>query len=77
MHCKSRLADAMALTHDGRLFGWGSNAFGQCGIGDDDIRPVPAPRYIGRLSGKPVAAAPPATKRVGGGFVRHTVGERR
>ena len=28
-------AHAMALTHDGRLFGWGWNLHGQCGIGDE------------------------------------------
>ena len=48
-------AHAMALTRDGRLFGWGWNAHGQCGVGSD-LRPVPTPRAIGRLSGRKVAA---------------------
>ena len=48
-------AHVMALTIDGKLFGWGWNAYGQCGIGED-LRPIAAPRSIGRLSGRLVAA---------------------
>lgn len=45
----------MALTHDGRLFGWGWNAHGQCGLGDD-LAHVPLPRAVGRLTGRIVGA---------------------
>ena len=38
-------AHAMALTNDGRLFAWGWNDHGQCGLGHD-LRPVVAPRAV-------------------------------
>ena len=47
---------AMAITHDGRLFGWGWNAYGQCGLGDDLGSSVAAPRAIGRLTGRTCVA---------------------
>ena len=45
---------AAALTHDGRLFTWGWNGFGQCGLGDAAGPQVPLPRAIGRLTGRTV-----------------------
>ena len=47
---------AMAITHDGRLFGWGWNAHGQCGLGDDVGSAIATPRAIGGLVGRKVAA---------------------
>ena len=47
-------AHVMALTSDGRLFGWGWNAYGQCGLGS--VAPIAAPRALGKFVGKTVAA---------------------
>ena len=46
----------MAVSHDGRLYAWGWNAHGQCGLGADAGAVVPSPRAIGRLVGRTVAA---------------------
>ncbi len=45
---------AMAITQDARLFGWGWNAFGQVGVGND-LKPVATPRNLGRFNGRTVA----------------------
>jgi len=46
----------LALTRDGRLFGWGCNTHGQCGIGGSKTGPISAPKSIGRFYGRTVAA---------------------
>lgn len=46
---------AVALTHDGRLFSWGWNGFGQCGLGEDKAgASIPLPRVVGALAGRTV-----------------------
>ena len=47
-------AHALALTNDGRVFAWGWNAFGQCGLGDD-CHAVATPRVVSIFSGRIVA----------------------
>ena len=48
-------AHCMAITHDGRLYSWGWNGHGQCGLGDIGSI-VKAPQAIGRLFGRTVGA---------------------
>ncbi len=45
----------MALTDDGRLFGWGWNAHGQCGLGDSTTH-IALPRAIGRFTARTVVS---------------------
>ena len=48
-------AHCMAITPEGRLYSWGWNEHGQCGLGDVGSV-VPTPRAIGRLFGRTVGA---------------------
>ena len=48
-------AHAMAITHDGRLYAFGWNAFGQCGLGEEAALSVHLPRAVGVLTGRTVA----------------------
>ena len=41
---------SLALTREGRIWSWGSNAFGQLGLGEADDQPHPTPQTIPGLT---------------------------
>ena len=41
----------LALDCNGRVWSWGSNTYGQCGVGENDMRYIWKPRIVGGLVG--------------------------